>query len=274
VSAPPSNTDVLDLITFMASSPSMDEIAQHLVLNTLESFKPRSVLISSFETDGNLRTSGSFGRQVEVPRNHHSQSLWDRTPSADAVRLSRPLHFASAAELQAAYSTLPPVPGISAPMVVWPLVLGQTRLGSLQLHFAELPEEPAFSEEMTNVAAVLGLYMRLITTRAVPPLDEIERTPTPSRNGHRDIGNSNHNDPIHALTARQTRILHLLADGLTNPQIAARIGFSDSTVRQETMAIYRFLGASGRREASRLAALRGLLSEESDILNSASLNFA
>ena len=64
------------------------------------------------------------------------------------------------------------------------------------------------------------------------------------------------------LTARQIRILHLLAEGMTNPQIAARIGFSDSTVRQETMAIYRFIGADCRRDAVHIAGLRGLLSEE------------
>jgi DNA-binding NarL/FixJ family response regulator len=52
---------------------------------------------------------------------------------------------------------------------------------------------------------------------------------------------------------------------MTNPQIAARIGFSDSTVRQETMAIYRFLGAEGRRDAVQIASLRGLLNEDNRV---------
>ena len=62
-----------------------------------------------------------------------------------------------------------------------------------------------------------------------------------------------------ALSERQLSILGLMAKGLTNAQISKRVGFSESTVRQETMAIYRFFGVGGRREAVRLAGMRGLL---------------
>ncbi len=274
MSAKPENSDVLDLINFMASSPSLDEVAQYLVLNTLESFQPRSILISSFGTDASLHPSGGFGLLIETPDNVAPQSLWDHTPTADAIRLSQPLHFASAEELHAAYSSLPTDTNISVPLIVWPLVLEQTRLGLVQLHFTELPEASAFAEKMTCIAAILGLYIRLLKSRVPISPDQTDHFSVPSLNGNRDIHKSNSHSPIHALTSRQTTILHLLADGLTNPQIAARIGFSDSTVRQETMAIYRFLGASGRREASRIAAMRGLLSGESAIVNSASLKYA
>jgi DNA-binding CsgD family transcriptional regulator len=274
MSSPPETNDVLDLINFMASSPSLDEVAQHLVLNTLESFQPRSILISSFGTDGSLHPSGIFGLLVETPDNAGPQSLWDHTPAADAVRLSQPLHFASVEELHVAYPSLPSDSDIAVPLIVWPLVLGQTRLGSVQLHFTELPEESSFTEAMTDLAALLGLYIGLLKPQVPLSPEHTDYSPPPSLNGERDMHKSNRHSPIHALTARQTTILRLLADGLTNPQIAARIGFSDSTVRQETMAIYRFLGASGRREASRIAAIRGLLSNESAIVESSSLKYA
>jgi DNA-binding NarL/FixJ family response regulator len=50
-----------------------------------------------------------------------------------------------------------------------------------------------------------------------------------------------------------------MAAGQTNAQIARSIGFSESTVRQETMGIYRHLGANGRHDATRLAAERGMI---------------
>ena len=62
-----------------------------------------------------------------------------------------------------------------------------------------------------------------------------------------------------ALSDRQLRILGLMAKGLTNSHISKRVGFSESTVRQETMAIYRYFGVGGRREAVRLAGMRGML---------------
>jgi len=66
------------------------------------------------------------------------------------------------------------------------------------------------------------------------------------------------------LTARQFRILQMMADGMTNQAISQRIGFSESTVRQETMAVYRHFGVHDRREAVQRAASRGLLSTSMD----------
>lgn len=51
------------------------------------------------------------------------------------------------------------------------------------------------------------------------------------------------------LSARQMMILEGMAEGLTNRQIAARIAYSESTVRLESMAIYRHFGVHSRHEA-------------------------
>lgn len=52
----------------------------------------------------------------------------------------------------------------------------------------------------------------------------------------------------HALTERQEEIVELIKSGRTNMSIAALLGFSESLIRQETMAIYRKLGVTGRKE--------------------------
>jgi len=61
------------------------------------------------------------------------------------------------------------------------------------------------------------------------------------------------------LTPRQLRIVQLMGDGLTNRQIASRIGFSDSTVRAESLNIYRALDVHDRHEAVVVAASLGLI---------------
>jgi DNA-binding CsgD family transcriptional regulator len=53
----------------------------------------------------------------------------------------------------------------------------------------------------------------------------------------------------HELTERQKVVFQLVQGGLTNPQIAEQIGFSESLVRHETILIYSILGISGRKEA-------------------------
>jgi DNA-binding CsgD family transcriptional regulator len=61
------------------------------------------------------------------------------------------------------------------------------------------------------------------------------------------------------MSARQQRVLELMSQGMTNGQIARALKFSESTVRQETMAIYRYLQVPGRVEAVEVAIERGLL---------------
>jgi DNA-binding CsgD family transcriptional regulator len=51
------------------------------------------------------------------------------------------------------------------------------------------------------------------------------------------------------LTSRQSAILKLLNNELTYSQIAQRMGFSESTIKQEAMKIFRLLNVSNRKEA-------------------------
>ena len=61
------------------------------------------------------------------------------------------------------------------------------------------------------------------------------------------------------LTTRQVIILRAMARGLTNSQIAQQISFSESTVRLESMCIYRHFGVHSRLEAVQAARAAGVL---------------
>jgi DNA-binding NarL/FixJ family response regulator len=64
---------------------------------------------------------------------------------------------------------------------------------------------------------------------------------------------------IEALTAREMQVLELLAEGLPNKAIAARLDISDQTVKFHVASICGKLGASNRTEAVRRAVARGIL---------------
>jgi len=53
--------------------------------------------------------------------------------------------------------------------------------------------------------------------------------------------------PGQPLTERQELILQLIKEGKRNHEIADRLGYSESLIRQETMVIYKKLGVSGRK---------------------------
>jgi len=241
---------MMGMLSYMGNKPTLDEVAQYLVLDVFREYNPRTALISVFDSSGNVSAAGSFGLAADVVRALRRMSLWDRAPSIDSIRSGEPLRFNDRQSLLHQYPWLEAHESLLNPTLVWPLTLGTQRLGSVQMQFAEPVVNELAASDFGAAAPILGLYVSLVSA-ANHPVD--------SSDGHhpvRTVGVEKE------LSSRQVRILHLLAEGLTNPQIAARIGFSDSTVRQETMAIYRFLGADGRREAVHIAGLRGLLNEE------------
>jgi DNA-binding NarL/FixJ family response regulator len=64
---------------------------------------------------------------------------------------------------------------------------------------------------------------------------------------------------VETLTIRETEVLELLAEGLSNKAIAARLGISDQTVKFHVASIGGKLGAANRTDAVRLAVRRGLI---------------
>jgi DNA-binding CsgD family transcriptional regulator len=61
------------------------------------------------------------------------------------------------------------------------------------------------------------------------------------------------------LSARQLLILAGMVDGKTNPELSEALGYSVSTIRHETMDIFKQLGVAGRKEAAQSAISNNLL---------------
>jgi len=64
---------------------------------------------------------------------------------------------------------------------------------------------------------------------------------------------------VSKLTARQLLILTGMVEGKTNHELSIDLGFSVSTIRHETMAIYKELGVSDRKEAARVGQAESLI---------------
>jgi DNA-binding NarL/FixJ family response regulator len=66
-------------------------------------------------------------------------------------------------------------------------------------------------------------------------------------------------DGSEPLTAREVEVLELLAQGLPNKSIAARLGISDQTVKFHVASICGKLGAANRTDAARRALRLGVI---------------
>jgi DNA-binding NarL/FixJ family response regulator len=96
-------------------------------------------------------------------------------------------------------------------------------------------------------SALLAVHLGLLALD--PALSRWVRPPTP-----RDAG-----EPGTGLTPREAQVLALLAEGLSNKAIAARMGIAERTAKFHVESILGKLGAETRSEAIVLAARRGLV---------------
>jgi LuxR family maltose regulon positive regulatory protein len=62
-----------------------------------------------------------------------------------------------------------------------------------------------------------------------------------------------------SLSERELEVLQLIAEGLTNPEIASRVFLSLNTVKVHTRNIYGKLGVNNRTQASARARALGIL---------------
>jgi DNA-binding NarL/FixJ family response regulator len=133
-------------------------------------------------------------------------------------------------------------------MVCIPLLRDQIPVGVLCLVVGSATKPLPFAEELIPILSKLGAYIlaTLATQKGRPG------TIDPNANGE-------------DLTTRQIQIIELMAEGLVNVEIAGQLLLSESTIRQETVRIYRALGVPNRAEASKKARALGIIGRRGHI---------
>lgn len=106
-----------------------------------------------------------------------------------------------------------------------------------------LTREQLFAAMQATVAGLVTLYPAAIATLA--PESALSSTRL--------------NELPEALTPREGEVLQMLASGLVNKEIAAKLSISDHTVKFHVASILGKLGASTRTEAVSLGIRRGLV---------------
>jgi DNA-binding CsgD family transcriptional regulator len=102
--------------------------------------------------------------------------------------------------------------------------------------------------------AALAIIERL---GAQPAVDEVRQRLRAA--GVRNLPRSTTRENPFGLTARQMDILALLADGLTNGEIAAKLHLSPKTVDHHVSAVLAKLDVHSREEAAQAARQHGLI---------------
>jgi DNA-binding CsgD family transcriptional regulator len=236
---------VISLLDWLNSEPRLDDICRGLVLAYLHQYQPSKARIVQFNSDDSLTVLSDYGYLSAV--GHASKTL---TPAQWRQSTN---DFSKLLGCQEKFYW-----NRNSTSVVIPFRPRGIVSGALSISF-DLPQRK--TDEIGVMAAQIGMAIALFVNltaknRAVQP--EPISAPTPQQTEYESMreafaSNSNHAAKSSAMTGRQMQILEGIIEGKTNFEIASELGYSVSTVRQETIKIYQTLNVTGRRAAAQQA---------------------
>lgn len=214
-------------------NPSLNQLCEFLTTKSLAPLNVLSLFIYKVRKDGLLQRVGTYGFSDQNERDWATISLDHTLPVTDAIKNQNIVWFGSREELYEEYPVLRTFPKeegakcfISIPIALKGAPLSVIGMSTTQ---ESTPEQNNLS------------YLEVICRIAALHLSSVMHF-------HHLQDES---DLISFLSERQLKILELMSRSLTNSEISHEIGFSESTIRQETMRIYQLLTVPGRKAAVR-----------------------
>lgn len=234
---------ILSLVATTLSSArcldDLDEICGNLVIGPLARISCKGLVISKLDSRLNQTAVGSFCvGTVNTSKNHKDSSvegvLLDSVLNGEPTNVFSGLHYPFESDVKdGKFSTV--------------FVVFRNHLVPRGVVAAAFEGEVYLKDLDPMILDFLSLLGNLAAD---------SRSMRPSN--YRGVGSENR------LSSRQLRILDLISQGMTNYQIGRLINISESSVKQETMKIYRFLGVDGRITAVEVARERQIISNHSD----------
>jgi DNA-binding NarL/FixJ family response regulator len=216
------------LIDLAISSDSYEQLCQRVVHEEITKGLVHGAHLYSVDSNLDMELQVSHGKTSDLVE--RVVSAWDGSLLGECL-MSKQMVFKS---------------GKNESHLAMPLAKGSVPVGALLLVVDPKLEIPPLSEAVSHLLSKVGAFF-------------MEVRPRISLQG-RSNGKGFAHKP-EQLTTRQVQIVQLLGAALTNGQIGKELSLSESTIRQETIKIYKALGVSGREEAVSAGIKIGLVSK-------------
>ena len=215
------------------------DLCKFLTLKTFHDCGAYAIYITRLNTEAQLEHLESFGLSEENLAGWRKVPLDDDLPITDSIKEDRLIWLADKTDWEQFYPHLVNYPGSSKmrTLINAPLYMTGAPMGVLGI-MCENEVKPT-PEDISYVDIIAGLVSLHLSKQQNRNIQLEERGAY--------------------LTKRQITIIEMMGRQMTNMQIARELGYSESTVRHETMRIYETLQANGRREAVALARKLGLI---------------
>ena len=230
-----------DLAKTVLDDPSPDQFLSHITNKTLANIEARGAILGIIEREGFLDLQGAYGYEKNMVEPFMRIPLWTPMPITDAARSGEISVFSSAKELIKVYPHLSEFgQSDEAVTVSAPIKYRNTVIGAIGFTSMKMPRKGFQNSEATQgVLALCGLYIRNLL---------VNRTPT----------TKDYSAGMKTLSPRQKQIINLFKEDLTTDQMAERLKYSSSTIKQDIIKIYSVFGVNSRSAVVELAKKAGL----------------
>ncbi len=218
---------ILDtFLGYLHERPSINRVAQYLTLVSLAELDVWAVAFLHSSERGAIAL-GSFGLEESSLLRLEKLPVFSPGGVASALAGNAPVSNVHA-EGDHVCQYFPDFALDCGPVVVLPITLPDDLYGAVVFSLLHHHYKSALIARLLCLQSALGLSVLLAESSALL-----------EPNSHSVVN----------LSVRQKQILALMALGETNASIALTIGFSPSTIRHETMRIFRYLGVHDRQSA-------------------------
>jgi DNA-binding CsgD family transcriptional regulator len=204
-----------------------------------------SIFVSSLSPNNNVEYVEQFGIEPRIWELYPKTTpIFAKYPITDAMRTRKTTWINTLPDWGDEYPLLKPIefPGKEKSFICMAIEKCGTPVAVVGIFAAPVIEvDGEIDAFLGTIANILSLYL----------YDEHDRSEKSDiRSGNSAAMKKVKDDE--KLTERQMLILKMISENRTNILISELLGYSESTIRQETIKIYAKLGCNGREEATRI----------------------
>lgn len=246
---------VSEFISFLSlREHKLEDVLSHLVHRVLIDIEATSIFIASLNPRNEVEMVEQFGIDPAMWLVYpQGTSIFEKYPITDAMRNRKTIWINTLPDWGEEYPLLKDqfFPGSEKSFICMAIEKCATPVAVVGIFASPVVEvDGEIDAFMGTIANLLSLYLY---NRSDSSLS------TNLRQGNLSIQKKTISNQ--ALSERQMLILKMISENRTNVLISELLGYSESTIRQETIKIYAILGCNGREEAAEI--YRQSLKEES-----------
>jgi DNA-binding CsgD family transcriptional regulator len=237
--------DISEFVEFLSiRERSLEEILAQITVRVLSPLSASTVFICELDKENLIQTLGVYGVDKGLAAEYpDSYSFDEKLPIPDAIRNRKIIWISNLPTWPNEYAALKGKPSVgnSKTFICFPIEKSGTPIAAFGI-FCNSALKPDREVEvfLKVIAHLLSLHLYRSNV---------------SSEGANNLAKTNKAKPVNStgtavITDRQLLILRMMSEGRTNIAISELLGYSESTIRQETIKIFAKLECSGREEAS------------------------